>query len=432
MLETPEREYAPEFSAPRRTSVAPKRKLRRDFTDDFADDFSDDDDAPVGRRRAGTRVRVRGGLPKTTGGWIAAAVAVLVVVGVCVGTVLMVRDMLMHDDRFVIPSSSAIEIEGNSHLTKAQLLSIFGGDVERNIFTISLAERKAQLERLPWVEHATVMRLLPDRMRVSITERTPVAFVRQGSHIGLVDGNGVLLDMPTDVPANTHYSFPVVTGISASEPLSVRAARMKIYAKFTGDLDADGERISQSLSEVDLSNPEDVKALIPDHSSEVLVHFGEEKFLERYKKYEAHLAEWRAQYPRLSSVDMRYEQQAVLEMQPGSSVPVAPVPSAGVGSNTGAGAAAPVVTAPAAAPAKTPAAAIVHPAAAKSTAKAKTKAPVHPAHHAAVHPSAAEKNPATRSDVATWVHPKTTAAKHPAVPSDVSQQQYHPPQVVQP
>ena len=430
MLETPEREYAPEFSAPRRTSVAPRRKLRRDFTDDFADDFSDDDDAPVGRRRGGTRVRVRGGFPRTKAGWIAAVAAVLVVVGVCVGTVLMVRDMLMHDDRFIIPSSSAIEIEGNSHLTKAQLLSIFGGDVERNIFTISLTERKAQLERLPWVEHATVMRLLPDRMRVSITERTPVAFVRQGNHIGLVDGNGVLLDMPTDVPANTHYSFPVVIGISASDPLSVRTARMKIYAKFTGDLDADGERISQSLSEVDLSNPEDVKAVIPDHTSEVLVHFGEEDFLNRYKKYEAHLAEWRAQYPKLSSVDMRYERQAVLEMQPGSSVPSS-APAAGAAKD--AGASVPAAAAPVPAPAKAPVAAAAHPTGTKSTPKAKAKAAAHPAHHAAVHPSAAQKTPATRSGVATWVHPKTTTAtKHPPVPSDVSQQQYHPPQVVQP
>jgi len=423
VLETPEREYAPEFSAPRRTSVAPKRKLRRDFTDDFADDFSDDDDTPpVGRRRAGTRVRVRGGLPRTKAGWIAAVAAVLVVVGVGVGTALMVRDMLMHDDRFVIPTSDEIEIKGNSHLTKAQLLSIFGGDVERNIFTISLAERKAQLERLPWVEHATVMRLLPDRIRVSIMERTPVAFVRQGNHIGLVDGNGVLLDMPTDVPANTHYSFPVVTGIAAADPLSVRAARMKIYAKFTGDLDAEGERISQSLSEVDLSNPEDVKAVIPDHTSEVLVHFGEEDFLNRYKKYEAHLAEWRAQYPKLSSVDMRYDRQAVLEMQPGSSVPVSPVPAAGASTSD----AAPVAPAPA----KAPVAAAVHPAAAKNAAKA--KGPVHPVHHAAVHPTVAKKSPATRSDVATWVHPKTAATKHPTVPSDVSHQQYHPPQVVQP
>ena len=63
---------------------------------------------------------------------------------------------------------------------------------------------------------------------------------------------------------DTHYSFPVVTGIAADDPLSTRAARMKIYERFTTELDGSGEKISQELSEVDLSNPEDVKALIPD------------------------------------------------------------------------------------------------------------------------------------------------------------------------
>ena len=51
------------------------------------------------------------------------------------------------------------------------------------------------------------------------------------------------------------------------------------------------------------------------------MHFGDTDFLDRYHKYQAHLAEWRAQYPKLSSVDMRYDRQVVLEMQPGSAVP---------------------------------------------------------------------------------------------------------------
>jgi cell division protein FtsQ len=237
-----------------------------------------------------------------------------------------VRSALLHDERFVIPSSAAIQIEGNRHVTKAQLLSIFGEDVERNIFTVSLPERRAELERLPWVEHATVMRLLPDRVRVSIVERTPVAFVRQGGHIGLVDKSGVLMDMVSgagqEAGSGAHYSFPVVTGITANEPLSTRAARMKIFDRFTRELDAGGAKISEGLSEVDLSDPEDVRALIPDEQSEVMVHFGDSDFLDRYEKYKAHLAEWRTQYPKLASVDMRYDRQVVLEMQAGSAVPV--------------------------------------------------------------------------------------------------------------
>jgi cell division protein FtsQ len=208
-------------------------------------------------------------------------------------------------------------------VTRAQLLSIFGEDVERNIFNVDLAQRRADLERLPWVAHATVMRLLPNRMRVSVVERTPVAFVRQGNHIGLVDAAGVLLDMPADAKGDGSYSFPVVSGIAGSDPLSTRAARMKIYNRFTAELDGSGEKISQELSEVDLSNPEDVKALIPDHSTEILVHFGDTDFLDRYRRFEQHLPEWKTLYPKLSSVDMRYERQVVLEMQPGAGVPAA-------------------------------------------------------------------------------------------------------------
>jgi cell division protein FtsQ len=306
---------------PRRVTASPNRKLRRDFSEDFTDDF-DDEDAPVLQRQSGLRLRLRG-LPRTMGGRIAAGLVLALCLGLCGAVFMFARNGLLHDERFVIQSSSSIEFVGNTHVTRAQLLSIFGEDVERNIFSVSLPQRRAELERLPWVAHATVMRLLPNRMRVSVVERTPVAFVRQGSHIGLVDAAGVLLDMPSDAKADRHYSFPVVSGLSADDPPSTRAARMKIFHQFTSDLDSSGEKISQELSEVDLSNPEDVKALIPDHSMDILVHFGDTDFLDRYRRFEQHLPEWRTVYPKLSSVDMRYERQVVLEMQPGASVPVA-------------------------------------------------------------------------------------------------------------
>ncbi len=322
VLEAPEQNRASEYDAPRRVSAAsPNRKLRRDRSEDFADDPYEDDDVPMRTRGTGLRLRFRG-LPTTKGGRIVAACFVALWLGMCVALVLMVRSFLLHDERFVIQTASSIEFQGNAHVTRAQMLSVFGEDIERNIFNIPLAQRRAELESLPWVAHATVMRLLPNRMRVSVIERTPVAFVREGNHIGLVDANGVLLDMPLAAKSDEHYSFPVVTGISANDPLSTRAARMKIYNRFTTELDGSGEKISQGLSEVDLSNPEDVKALIPDKSNEILVHFGDVDFLDRYRRFEAHLPEWRTVYPKLSSVDMRYERQVVLEMQPGAGVPV--------------------------------------------------------------------------------------------------------------
>jgi cell division protein FtsQ len=113
----------------------------------------------------------------------------------------------------------------------------------------------------------------------------------------------------------------VLTGINEADPLSTRAARMKIYERFVHDLDAAGEHVSSKLSEVDLSDPEDVRAVIADGDRSLLVHFGDENFLERYHGYQAHLAEWRQQYPRLAAVDARYDSQFVLEMASGKSAP---------------------------------------------------------------------------------------------------------------
>ena len=114
--------------------------------------------------------------------------------------------------------------------------------------------------------------------------------------------------------AQDHYSFPVVTGISAEEPASTRAARMKLYMRFMAEMDGGSEKVSNKLSEIDLSNPEDVKVLVPSGSSDILVHFGEDDFLHRYEVFEKHLPEWKSANPRLASVDMRYEHQVVLEM----------------------------------------------------------------------------------------------------------------------
>ncbi len=320
---------APGAKVPRRVPGAPA--LRRDLSEDFAGGrviaVGDDEDEVPGyvrsRRFSGLRFRLRGGVPKSVVGRVAGAAVLLGMLGGFTAVLWEARSLLMHDPRLVIASSKAIEITGNSHLTRPQLLSVFGGDVDRNILTVGLAERRRELETLPWVEHATVMRLLPNKVRVAIVERTPVAFVRQGSRIGLVDAKGVLLDLSPDGITNggasdTHYSFPVVTGVSAEDPESTRAARMALFMRFMADLGA----ISAKLSEVDLSNPEDVKALIPIGASDVLVHFGDDEFLKRYQSFDQNLAGWRQTYPKLASVDMRYEHNVVLEMAPGAAVPV--------------------------------------------------------------------------------------------------------------
>jgi cell division protein FtsQ len=298
-------------------SERPSRRPRKAASDEQ----DSDDDAFLRARR---RVPVRRGLiPSTRNGRIVAGAIAVCSLALLVWLGIGVRNFFRDDSRFRIASSSSIQIMGNSQVTRAELLSVFGSDLGRNIFFIPLASRRAALEQLPWVEHAAVMRFLPDQLRVSIVERTPVAFVRQGASVGLIDAHGVLLRMSSAALAAKHYSFPVISGISAKDSLPVRAARMKLYQQFVHDLDSGGSKVSNQLSEVDVSDAEDIWALLPAEGNDIQVHFGDSDFLERYRSYQQHLPEWRQQYPHLTSVDMRYENQVVLDMaqQQGSAEP---------------------------------------------------------------------------------------------------------------
>ena len=239
------------------------------------------------------------------------------------------RNFLEHDARFRIAGTSNIQATGLSQVSRAELLPVFGEDIGRNIFFVPLAERRRQLEQIPWIEHATVMRLLPDQIRISVVERKPVAFLRQGSQVGLVDANGVLLAEPPAMMAQHHYSFPVVTGFDSRDAIASRRARMEVYQHLVSELDADGKHLSDQISEIDLSDPEDARVLMPEQGTDILAHFGSDHFLERFQRYKTHIAEWRQQYPKLAEVDLRYEQQVVLQMTGHSNAAPTTLDSAG-------------------------------------------------------------------------------------------------------
>jgi cell division protein FtsQ len=118
--------------------------------------------------------------------------------------------------------------------------------------------------------------------------------------------------------AQHHYSFPVVTGIDSRDPIAGRRARMEVYQRLLNQLDSGGQHLSDQISEIDLRDPEDARVLMPEQGTDILAHFGEDHFLERFQRYKAHIAEWRQQYPKLAEVDLRYDQQVVLQMTDGA------------------------------------------------------------------------------------------------------------------
>jgi cell division protein FtsQ len=252
--------------------------------------------------------------PRTTFGRVLLGTGALIVVSGLVALGVVTRGFLTHDPHFRIAGASSIQSSGLSEVNREDVLPVFGEDIGRNIFFVPLSDRRKQLEAIPWVQQATVMRLLPDRLTVSIVERTPVAFVRQGSQVELADADGVILSMPPAMMAQHHYSFPVVTGIDAKDSLAARRTRMAVYQRFLAELDQNHQHLTEQVSEIDLSDPEDLRATMPEQGSDILAHFGEDQFLRRLQIYKAHIAEWRGRYPKLIGVDLRYNGEVPLEM----------------------------------------------------------------------------------------------------------------------
>ena len=258
-----------------------------------------------GQKRVSAR---RASLPRKTARRLIWACIALGILGVAAIGAIALYTYGERSWRFRIESSDSIEVTGIENVTQPQIMEVMGADIGRNIFFVPLTQQKAQLEQIPWVESASVMRFVPNRLKVEIHERTPVAFARVGPRIFLIDTGGTLMELPQ----KHKYSFPVILGMNPGEPLSTRVPRMRAYNELVQQLDLGGARYSQDLSEVDLSDLENLKIRVNDPQGDVLVELGSSEYLKRYKTYVSHVQEWRQQFQKLESVNLRYDNQVIV------------------------------------------------------------------------------------------------------------------------
>jgi cell division protein FtsQ len=222
-----------------------------------------------------------------------------------------------------------VSISGTHFTKRASVLEIFAADRGKSILRVPLDERRSELESIPWVESAVVRRVLPNRIAVSLTERTPVAFLREGSSMALVDSHGVILDRPLE----GNFDFPVVTGIGPDMPIADRAQRMQLYSGFMEQIESVSSSAAGSISEVDLSDMEDVRATVTGlagtvviaadndntgnlQPAPILVHFGGGDFASKYQTLVQNISQWRDKAGSVQSVDLRFSGEAVVNPDP--------------------------------------------------------------------------------------------------------------------
>ena len=172
----------------------PDDPARDDLDDARLLDLDEERESPFLRAQKRVPAR-RSPLPKKTATRLLWAVLALVVAALGGLGAISLYHSGEHYWRFSLQSSDDIELAGLSNVTRGQVLEVMGGDIGRNVFFVPLDERQKQLEQIPWIESASVMRFAPNRLRIQIQERTPVAFARVGSKVMLTDAGGTLMDL---------------------------------------------------------------------------------------------------------------------------------------------------------------------------------------------------------------------------------------------
>jgi cell division protein FtsQ len=220
---------------------------------------------------------------------------------------------LLYSPQVLLLKPDQIDLLGNRIVSRESVLQPFARDRNRSVLRIPLEARRSQLEQLPWVESASVERILPNRIRVELTERTPIAFLRNGNELALIDAHGVILNRPE----GEDLHFPIVAGLPDSMPREEREKRIETYQEFLRDADLVRGGSSDRVSEIDLGNAKDLRVVMTGLASAtdpqaVTIHFGNSDFTAKYRMLVENFAQWQANAGRVQSIDLQYSRQVVV------------------------------------------------------------------------------------------------------------------------
>ena len=185
------------------------------------------------------------------------------------------------------------------------------------VWRADLQELKQHLEHLPWVRTAIVTRVLPDGIRVRITERQPRAVVRTSSGKFIwVDDDAVYLG---DMAATDQMPTFFLRGWNEEE--GGQAENKQRVAKFLElQKDWDAQGLSERVSEVNLQDLRDVRVQLANDDSQIEIRLGAQEQGARLKKALTVLDAQRqtARGPLISYIDLSQGKRAIVGLTTGT------------------------------------------------------------------------------------------------------------------
>ena len=240
-------------------------------------------------------------------GLIIATVASIALVALLWGAIQL-EHFLIRDPQFTLASppdpgeaSPAVEIMGVAHSARDNVASMFEKDYGRSIYLMPLRQRRDELLRLQWVKDARVTRVWPNRLQIRITEREPAAFVQLPgeTELPLIDTDGFILRPEIQESLN----LPILTGVTRQQSDDERRVRVRRLRKLMND---SGE-LSAKISEVDATDPDNLKVMQDAGVKAVTLILGNRYFKRRLEKFRQNADDLLRRDPSKTTFDLRID-----------------------------------------------------------------------------------------------------------------------------
>jgi cell division protein FtsQ len=197
-----------------------------------------------------------------------------------------------------------VAVRGNTWLASGEVLALVDGLKGENVLSTNLHEWRRRLLASSWVQNATLRRVLPGTIDITIVERRPIGIGRVGGALYLVDEHGTVVDEYG--PRYADFDLPVIDGLAGTASGSTGEAdtqRAALATRLLGALRSQPD-LARRVSLVDVSDPRDAVVMLDTDA--VMVRLGDAGFVERLQKYVEIAPALRARVPDMAYVDLRF------------------------------------------------------------------------------------------------------------------------------
>ncbi len=103
-----------------------------------------------------------------------------------------------------------VEVEGCTRIRPDLIRSLITIEGMPNLFSLRLGEIAKRVENHPWIDHLVMRKVFPNKVKVHVEERKPIAIL-QLEELFYLDAKGVVFSPVGD---GDGYNFPFLTGLT--------------------------------------------------------------------------------------------------------------------------------------------------------------------------------------------------------------------------